>query len=272
MGTKLAPAYANIFMGKLEHIILSSAPLKPSFYKRYIDDILILWPHSITELNNFITALNNYHPSIKFTYEFNPDKITFLDVNIYKGPSFTSTKKLEVETHIKPTNRQAYIHADSYHPPGTSKGVAIGEMKRYLRTNSRAESFYTFKSKHKLNLRKRGYSTHFINRYTNSVQFNNRHLTLKPKTITSKKKRLAFVTRFTPLTTKVMKVIRKFWPSLRTTRGFRHKTIPSPMLTFKSNRNIKSYLVRAKLPSLDCHTTPLSSIEFPLNFSPNTIP
>ena len=27
MGTKLVPAYANIFMGKLEHTILSSAPL-----------------------------------------------------------------------------------------------------------------------------------------------------------------------------------------------------------------------------------------------------
>ena len=39
MGTKLAPAYANIFMAKLEHNILSHAPLKPSFYKRYIDDI-----------------------------------------------------------------------------------------------------------------------------------------------------------------------------------------------------------------------------------------
>ena len=37
MGTKLAPAYANIFMGKLEQTILSHAPYKPLFYKRYID-------------------------------------------------------------------------------------------------------------------------------------------------------------------------------------------------------------------------------------------
>ena len=34
MGTKLAPAYANIFMGNLEHNILSHAPMKPSFYRR----------------------------------------------------------------------------------------------------------------------------------------------------------------------------------------------------------------------------------------------
>ena len=42
MGTKLAPAYANIFMGRLEHRILSHASLKPTFYKHFIDDILML--------------------------------------------------------------------------------------------------------------------------------------------------------------------------------------------------------------------------------------
>ena len=64
MGTKLAPAYANIFMGKLEQTILSHTPYKPLFYKRYIDDILILWPHSELELNNFLTSMNSFHPSI----------------------------------------------------------------------------------------------------------------------------------------------------------------------------------------------------------------
>ena len=70
-------------MGKLEQTILSFAPLKLLYYRCYIDDILILWPHSTTELNKFITSLNNYHLSIKFTSEVNPNKITFLDVNIY---------------------------------------------------------------------------------------------------------------------------------------------------------------------------------------------
>ena len=95
VGTKLALAHVNIFMGKLEQTILSPAPLKPAYYKRYIDDILILWPHSIIELNKFITFLNNYHPSIKFTSE---------------------DQKVDVETYIKLTNRQAYVHASSHHP------------------------------------------------------------------------------------------------------------------------------------------------------------
>ena len=32
MGTKLAPAHASIFMGRLEHRILYHASLKPTFY------------------------------------------------------------------------------------------------------------------------------------------------------------------------------------------------------------------------------------------------
>ena len=211
MGTKLAPAYANIFMDQLEQTILSSAPLKPSYYKRYIDDILMLWPHSINDLMNFITALNNYHPLIKFTFEHSHEQITFLDVNVFKGPNFHITNKLDVATHIKPTNKQAYLHAKSYHPPGTSKGIIIGEMKRYLRTNSRAESFIAFKSKHKQNLLKRGYHKDFINQYTKCIRFRDRSLALKPKPKGTDQKRIAFVTRYTPSATKAGSVYFTDW-------------------------------------------------------------
>ena len=115
--------------------------------------------------------MNSFHPSITFTSKINCNKITFLDVNIYKGPNFISSKKLDVETYIKPTNRQAYVHAKSFHPVGVSKGVTLGEMKRILRTNSCVDTFNNFKAKHKINLRRRGYSTKFIDHFTNKVKF-----------------------------------------------------------------------------------------------------
>ena len=82
MGTKLAPAYANIFMGKLEYEILSQAPFKPISYKRYINNILILWPHSEFQLNDLLLSMNTFHPSIKFTSEISHEKISYLDLNI----------------------------------------------------------------------------------------------------------------------------------------------------------------------------------------------
>ena len=42
MGTKVAPTYANIFMGVLEEKLLATAPHKPSLYLRYIDDCFLI--------------------------------------------------------------------------------------------------------------------------------------------------------------------------------------------------------------------------------------
>ena len=63
-------------------------------------------------------------------------ELTFLDVTVYKGDGFFQTGHLDVKTYIKPTNKQLHVHASLYHSPGTSKGIIIGEAKRYLRTNS----------------------------------------------------------------------------------------------------------------------------------------
>ena len=90
MGTKLAPAYANIFMGKLEHEILFQAPLKHFFTKGTLTTYSILWPHSELQLNDFLLSMNTFHPFI--TSEISHERITYLDLNIYKGRNFLSSK------------------------------------------------------------------------------------------------------------------------------------------------------------------------------------
>ena len=42
MGTKMAPAYANIFMDAIETLFLSASPIRPSIYYRYVDDIFLI--------------------------------------------------------------------------------------------------------------------------------------------------------------------------------------------------------------------------------------
>ena len=46
MGTALAPNYANIFIDKFETKSLDNYPLKPLIWKRFIDDIFMVWTHS----------------------------------------------------------------------------------------------------------------------------------------------------------------------------------------------------------------------------------
>ncbi|XP_074866010.1 uncharacterized protein LOC142021282 [Carettochelys insculpta] len=59
MGTCMAPQYANIFMVDLEQRFLSSRPLLPLLYLRYIDDIFIIWTHGIEALEEFHRDFNN---------------------------------------------------------------------------------------------------------------------------------------------------------------------------------------------------------------------
>uniref|UniRef100_A0A8C3H6A6 Reverse transcriptase domain-containing protein n=1 Tax=Chrysemys picta bellii TaxID=8478 RepID=A0A8C3H6A6_CHRPI len=60
MGTRMAPQYANIFMADLEQRFLSSRPLMPLLYLRYIDDIFIIWTHGKEALEEFHHDFNNF--------------------------------------------------------------------------------------------------------------------------------------------------------------------------------------------------------------------
>ena len=82
MGTCMAPSYANLFMGALEEKMLETSPEKPIVWLRYIDDIFFIWPHGRPALETFITHVNNFHHTIKFTSEISPSQIPFLDVMV----------------------------------------------------------------------------------------------------------------------------------------------------------------------------------------------
>ena len=137
------------FYGALEPKFLAEATLSPKMWRRYIDDIFLVWTDTEESLRQFITRLNEEHPRIKFTSEISDSEIVFLDLCLYKGERFRKHGILDIKTHIKPTNTQQYVHASSCHPPGTGKGLIKGEMLCYLRTNSNSENFEAFKTKHR---------------------------------------------------------------------------------------------------------------------------
>ena len=49
MGTKMAPSYANLFLGKFEHDALLNSPYQPHIWLRFIDDIFVVSLHSTGE-------------------------------------------------------------------------------------------------------------------------------------------------------------------------------------------------------------------------------
>ena len=101
MGTRMAPSYANIFMGKLEQQLLARTRKGPPIWWRYIDDIFVLWNHGEESLNSFVEEINQAHPTIKFTTEWSRDSVSFLDttVTIVDGQIVTDLYVKPTDTH-----------------------------------------------------------------------------------------------------------------------------------------------------------------------------
>ena len=111
MGTKVAPSYANIFMAKLEEKLLKDAPYPIPFWKRFIDNIFMIFPHSESCLEEFMRYLNNAHPTIKFTETHSKVNAVMLDTRVIRqGDGFIT------DLHVKETDTHSYLHYQSCHP------------------------------------------------------------------------------------------------------------------------------------------------------------
>lgn len=136
MGTKIGPNYANIFMGALEEKFLGTCSLKPYYYKRYIDDIFLIWHHGESQLLSFVTAFNSVHPSISFTESYSTSTINFLDVTV----SLSGTK-LTTKLYRKPTDRHQYLHFRSSHTRHCKTSIPYSQALRYRKICSNDADF-----------------------------------------------------------------------------------------------------------------------------------
>ena len=110
MGTKVAVAFANIFMSAVETEIINKSKIKPLEWKRYIDDVFSLWDTNKEEIDQFILEANRHHPTIKFTAEISEEKTNFLDTTIFKGERFYKDSIFDIRTHFKPTETFQYTY------------------------------------------------------------------------------------------------------------------------------------------------------------------
>ena len=133
MGTKMAVAFANIFMSAVE-----TAKLNLLSGKDTLTIFFSLWRTERKEIDEFIALANRHHPSIKFTAEISDKEINFLDTTVYKGERFHNQGILDIRTHFKPTETFQYTHFSSCNPHGVRKGLIKGEALRLPRTNSSA--------------------------------------------------------------------------------------------------------------------------------------
>ena len=120
MGSPLSPVIANFYMEDFEEKALSSAPLRPKCFFRYVDDTFIIWPHGPDQLKHFLDHMNSQHPNILFTMEVEKNgRLPFLDILIYRREN----GRLGHSVYRKPTHTDLYLNGRSHHPPSQRRSV-----------------------------------------------------------------------------------------------------------------------------------------------------
>ena len=122
MGTRIAPSYANVFMGCLEESILATGPggRTLSFYGRIIDDVFGVWLFGEDTFRRFVEHANSLHKYINFTYSIGPS-VNFLDTIVTINGDHLST-----DLFTKPTDCHQYLLPSSNHPPHVHQHLPYG--------------------------------------------------------------------------------------------------------------------------------------------------
>ena len=103
MGSPVSAVIANLVMEDVEQRALASSPVKPLFWKRYVDDVISAV--SKNEVENLLCHLNSVEPSIQSTVEHEKDRrLSFLELNAYR----TDHGNLQTGVYRKPTHRQVF--------------------------------------------------------------------------------------------------------------------------------------------------------------------
>jgi hypothetical protein len=152
MGTNMAVAIANIYMSNLvDNKITQARGVK--MYKRYIDDLYVLFDGTEEEAFTLKTYMNNLVPGLQFTMEISTDNAIFLDLD-----TFRIQEKIQYKLYQKELNKYGYITPYSCHTISTFKGWIYGELLRINKNNSTAYYYEKHKQLFLIRLLKRGYS------------------------------------------------------------------------------------------------------------------
>jgi hypothetical protein len=101
VGAPTSSILSEIYMQHLENTIIYDIlrEFKIEGYFRYVDDILILYKETTTNIEEVLNSFNNINPKLRFSMEQEKDnKLNFLDITITKD-----INKLTYEVYRKPT-------------------------------------------------------------------------------------------------------------------------------------------------------------------------
>lgn len=249
MGTRVAPTFANIFMGYFEDKFVHTYPIQPRLWLRFIDDVLMIWEGGHESLMSFISYLNSRHKNIKFSHEISETEVSFLDLLISKKGDGT----IRTSLYSKPTDANNYLHFTSAHNLSCKTGIPYSQFLRIKRICSEDVDFVSHSVTKALHMKRRGYPLELLTSAFEAVCQLDRSTLLKrnkkgrPEDLGPDNGPMVGITTFHPSCKVFNRALRDNWNILGrsvTTESLSQKQL---LVAYRRPKNLGDTLIRAKL-------------------------
>ena len=241
MGSSLGPVLANIWMCHLEeeYIFSNGNVTLPSFYRRYVDDTFCLFK-SYEEISSFHIFLNSIHNSTKFDLELELDgKLSFLDTVVSRDPLSVSPT---VSTKVKATDKGLFYDYASFIPDRYKSNLVCCLVYRVYKI---ASNYHVFDRDLKTlctKLFKNGFPKDFVESCISRV-LDGFYEPKVPVLSVSRKEVLMVMPYlgFMSMSLKrdILKLVRKFYPTVDIKLVFKRGTRISNLFRFKDTFPLK---------------------------------
>jgi hypothetical protein len=140
MGAPTSALFSEIHLQKIEHTKILRILKKHNIYNyfRYVDDILLIYDISTTNITEVLNQFNGITTSLQFTIEHGQNKqINFLDITTHR-----QQYEFEFDIYRKPTTTDHIIPNDSCHPRKHKQSAIrflINRMEEYPLNNHKQE-------------------------------------------------------------------------------------------------------------------------------------
>ena len=228
-------------MDYVETEFLKTQAIKPWLWKRFIDDIFFIWTDSEENLNKFLNNLNEFHPNLKFTYEKSKEEISLLDLAIKRTDG-----RIVTDLYCKPTDSQQYINYDACHAEHIKRSIIFSQTLRLKRICSQKSDLDYHLKELKNWFRKRGYPAKEISDQVNRALRSEENVKEKDGQH-MKENGVPLVLTYNPNFNNLSFLIRKNLQFLYADPETKRVFTPAPFVSFRSARNLKSFLVRSKV-------------------------
>ena len=226
-------------------------------WKRFLDDIFIIWTGTVENLHKFLDDLNNIHPTIKFTINHTKNEnenncncppcpsIPFLDTS-----AFVKDNKIILDLYKKPTDRCQYLLTSSCHPAHVTDNIPFSLAYRIVRICSESESRDNRLKELKELLVSRNYRPSLVDAAIDKARKIPRFMAIrKSQIITKQTTRPVLAITYDPRLPCIPKILKKHWRTMVTVDPHLAEIFPLPPLTaYRRPSNLKDKLIRSKIP------------------------